>query len=155
MAEEYFQRAFDIWRRMGAVRESAWAIFNISEVYIEQGMVGGAAVLLDQAEETLSFIGDKRGLSSVWKYRGKMYAVQGNKEETVKSFEKARELLSGLKMPQTEALLEGEYGLSLLMLNDGRGEKLISGAVEEMMGLGMDAQAERLKERAEDLKKSD
>ncbi len=155
MAEEYFQRAFDIWRRMGAVRESAWAIFNISEVYIEQGMVGGAAVLLDQAEETLSFIGDKRGLSSVWKYRGKMHALQGNKEEAVKSFEKALSLLSGLKMPQTEAILEGEYGLSLLMLNDGRGEELISGAVEEMMGLGMGAQVERLKERAEDLRRSD
>ena len=155
MAEEYFQRAFEIWRKMGAVRESAWATFNISEVYIEEGMVGGAAVLLDQAEETLSFIGDKRGLSSVWKYRGKMYAVQGNKEEAVKSFEKARSLLSDLKMPQTEALVEGEYGISLLMLGDSRGDELISGAVEEMMRLGMGAQAERLKERAEDLRKSD
>ena len=155
MAEEYFQRAFEIWKRMGAVRESAWAIFNISEVYIEEGMLGGASILLDQAEETLSFLGDKRGLSSVWKYRGKMYAVQGNKEEAVKSFERALALLSGLKMPQTEAIVEGEYGLSLLMLGEDRGEELISGAVEEMMRLGMGAQAERLKERAEDLRKSD
>ncbi len=155
MAEEYFQRAFEIWQKMGAVRESAWAIFNISEIYIEQGMVAGAALLLDQAEETLSFIGDRRGLSSVWKYRGKMYALQGKKREAVAAFEKSLSLLSDLNMPQIEAVVKGEYGICMLELRDERGEKLVAEAVEEMLKLGMEAQADKLMGRADAVRPAD
>ena len=154
LSEDYFQRAFEIWKGMGAVRESSWAVFNISEVYIERGLLFEAAVLLDPVEETLSFIGDRRGLSSVWKYRGKMYALQGKTEETAEAFERSLSLLSDLNMPQVEAVVKGEYGIGMLMLGDPRADKLLSEAVDEMMSLGLETQAGKLKERADSIRRS-